>query len=147
MAEQARKFGAAIAETRKDLHWEQKDLVAKMAELGDASLNTNQLSRYENGGAFPRESRQLLFSKALGVEVADLVAGPKSERNSAKGSRDQLNGSSGQSDAAEAILSKLDEVLDQQAQLLAEISEVHNDLEDLRRRQGPGEHGQEGSGN
>lgn len=80
MAQQARKFGARIAELREQRHWKQRDLVDKMADLGDDALNTNQLSRYENGGAMPGEQRQEWFAEALATTVADLIEGPVAER-------------------------------------------------------------------
>lgn len=80
MADQARKFGARIAELRAEKRWKQRDLVEQMAELGDRSINTNQLSRYENGGAMPGEQRQQWFADALETDLGDLIAGPISER-------------------------------------------------------------------
>lgn len=80
MAEQARKFGGRVREIRDERRWKQRDLVARMAELGDQALNTNQLSRYENGGAMPSEQRQVWFAEALETTVADLHSGPLAER-------------------------------------------------------------------
>ena len=80
MAEQARKFGGRIAELRNEKGWTGRQLVERMAELGDRSINTNQLSRYENGGAMPGEQRQERFADALETDVADLVSGPLAER-------------------------------------------------------------------
>lgn len=101
MAEQARKFGARIAELRHEKGWLGRELVARMAELGDDALNTNQLSRYENGGAFPNEQRRERFATALDTTEGDLYAGPMAERPatgespdpfSAPPSQAQLNG-------------------------------------------------------
>lgn len=76
MAEQARKLGGRLAELREGREWAQKDVVSAMAELGDDTLNTNQLSRYENGKAFPGETRLERFATTFGVEACDLIAGP-----------------------------------------------------------------------
>lgn len=74
MAEQGRKFGEQLERLRKAAGFEfQKDLVARMHELGDTGLNTNQMSRYENGeGPMPRERRLDTFAKALGVTTTEL---------------------------------------------------------------------------
>lgn len=122
MATQARKFGARIAELRIEKRWKQRTLVEKMTALGDKSLNTNQLSRYENGGAMPGEQRQAWFASALGTTVADLVAGPVEEREEPEvGDLDQLN-----ADASElrALDAKLDRVLGQVAELAGAVAGI-----------------------
>lgn len=105
MAEQARKFGARIAELRDERQWKQRDLVAAMVERGDQALNTNQLSRYENGGAMPGEQRQQWFADALGTSVADLHAGPMAERSNAPSSPDPFAPPA--DDALQQILARL----------------------------------------
>ena len=88
MAQQAHKVGGRIAEIRVKQGLKQRDLVARMAELGDQALNTNQLSRYENGGAMPNETRLSRFAEALETTVEDLHAGPIAERKPPKTSAD-----------------------------------------------------------
>lgn len=82
MAEQTRKFGQRLRERRREVGMQhQKDLVARMVKLGDKGINTNQLSRYENGeGPLPREQRMEWFAEALDTTTADLLAGPVAER-------------------------------------------------------------------
>jgi transcriptional regulator with XRE-family HTH domain len=77
MARQARYLGEQLARLRGERDWKGKDVVAAMAELGDLSLNTNQLSRYENGGAWPNEVRLGRFAEVFGVEVSELLVKPK----------------------------------------------------------------------
>jgi transcriptional regulator with XRE-family HTH domain len=146
MAEQARKFGARVAELRGKRGWKQRDLVAEMAKLGDLAINTNQLSRYEHGGAMPGEDRQQWFADALETTVADLHAGPMADRTEPKaGVLDALSSQNGAAEIGE-LHRKLEQILDQQAELLATISEVRDEQERLRQLQEPGEHGREATG-
>lgn len=103
MAEQARKFGARIAELRDERGWKQRDLVAAMAALGDQAINTNQLSRYENGGAMPGEQRQSWFAEALETTVADLHAGPLEERPQSEETPDLMATLNGASEIAQRL--------------------------------------------
>lgn len=123
MADQARKFGARIAELRNAKNWTGKRLVARMAELGDDSLNTNQLSRYENGGAFPNEERRERFAEALGTDLGDLYAGPIDERQAAP-AESPLDALSAPASAAEV------------GRLEAELAELHGQLRDRRLKSG-----------
>ena len=121
MAEQSRKVGARIAELRSQRGWEQKHLVARMAELGDTAINTNQLSRYENGGALPREKRLELFAEALDTTIADLQGGPAAERKAPADSPfDQLSAPASSADLARVEQNLLGKI----AELGAEVAKV-----------------------
>jgi transcriptional regulator with XRE-family HTH domain len=134
MAEQAERFGAQLKALREERQWKQRDLVTQMADLGDQSLNTNQLSRYENGGAFPNEVRMARFAEALGVDVADLIA-PPVESNGP----DLLDALT---EAEPASLKRLeDRVASLETTLLARLGAAQTDLEDLLRSQAPPKRG------
>jgi transcriptional regulator with XRE-family HTH domain len=139
MAEQARKFGARVAELRDEKRWKQRDLVAAMAALGDQSLNTNQLSRYENGGAMPGEQRQSWFAEALETTVGDLHAGPLEERGAPEPTPDVLGAlSAGVPPELQAQLDRIEETL---VELRTDVAGLGVQLEKSRapapRRQRP----------
>lgn len=147
MAAQSRKFGERLEERRLEIGLEhQKHLVARMHELGDTGLNTNQVSRYESGeGPMPRENRMELFATALETDVEDLLLGSVAEREKRKDqpTPDPFATSGAETAGAEA---KLDELLSGQAELLAELSEVRSEQAHLRQLLERGEHGEEETG-
>lgn len=129
MADQARKFGARVAELREKHEWKQRDLVARMNELGDQAINTNQLSRYENGGAFPHEGRQTVFAEALETTVHDLMLGPEAERKAAQdGDLGKLSPGAGESEAVAGLRQEVADlrtlVAANQTKLLAELARL-----------------------
>jgi transcriptional regulator with XRE-family HTH domain len=113
MAEQTRKFGQRLTERRLEVGFKhQKDLVARMQELGDKGLNTNQLSRYESGeGPLPREQRLEWFAEALKTNTADLLSGAVAERSTPGATPDLLlaldGGANPQLDRIEHKLNRL----------------------------------------
>lgn len=134
MAEQARKFGEAVAEARAELGWKQKDLVTAMHKQGDHAINTNQVSRYESGkGPMPHEARQEAFAAALGVEVAELVAGPKSKRQKSPTPDPLATPLPEDADTAELLR----RVLTQQGELLLHVRQIRKEQERLRQLQEP----------
>jgi transcriptional regulator with XRE-family HTH domain len=144
MAEQAQRFGARVRELRVGHGWEQKDLVARMHELGDTAINTNQLSRYENGkGPMPRDGRQEIFASALKTTADDLRAGPPSKRKPKRskddGLMDALSKSSDLPDGVVAAFEALRlEMVATRTQLLAEIAKVQAAQEGQRSKRASG---------
>lgn len=125
MAAQARKFGARVAEIREDDRgWTQRQLAERMNDLGDRSINTNQVSRYENGHTFPGERRQEVFAEALETTVADLLQGPLAERE--EQSRETPDPFAQPAGADE----RLDQLADQISELQAGIAAVVRVLAD-----------------
>lgn len=72
MAEEAERFGAAIKHYRENARLTQREL----AELLPGKTEGKDISRYERGHHMPGADTRAAIATALGIEVADLYAGP-----------------------------------------------------------------------
>lgn len=137
MTEEAEKIGRRMAERRKELGLTQRGVAERMP----GSTQASDVSRWERGKHRPEPMEQI--AEALETDVPDLVAGPVAERVAPDGESTDLLGafSSAEPASVEKLEKMLRQVLDQQATLLAEISEVRSDQERQRRRPAPSERG------
>jgi transcriptional regulator with XRE-family HTH domain len=101
----------------------------------------NDVYRWERGKHMPRLDTLEAVAKLFGIEVADLYAGVPQEKADADLS-DALSEAEPASPAK--VEEMLREVLDQQAELLARVSEVRTFQEDLKPLLGHLERGREG---
>lgn len=131
MAEQARKFGARVAELRAERDWRQRDLAERMQDLGDKAINTSQISRYETGnGPLPEERRRQFFAGALETTEADLLLGPIEEREPVEPTTpdnsplDALSEQASESDLVE----ELHEIRDENAKLRDDLASLQVDV-------------------
>lgn len=132
--EHKKAVGRKIAELREARKWSQPELAAKIPA---PEVDAQQVSKWERGVHTPRKHLEAL-AKALGVEEGEILSG-QSKNGDAGG--DLMGSLTGASEAgAVAVLSKkIDLVLDQQAELLANVSEVRGEQERLRKLQAPAE--------
>lgn len=142
MADTARKVGARIRELRlerlaADPRWTQDYLARQVEE----HMNGTQMSRYERGENMPGEKRLERIAEVLETQVADLYAGPMSERDETEGAdlMDALGtpkaATGGQAEElTDTVLAQMNEGFDR---LFREIGELRQLLEsDARTRRG-----------
>jgi transcriptional regulator with XRE-family HTH domain len=130
MADMSRKVGARIRELReerrvKDPRWTQDYLARQVEE----HMSGTQMSRYERGENMPGEKRLARIAEILETDVADLYAGPMDERE--ENTADLSESLSEAEPGSSKIEEMLQEVLNQQAVLLADVSEVRSVQEHL----------------
>jgi transcriptional regulator with XRE-family HTH domain len=147
MAELRERIGRRMRELREERqHDDPKWTQEYVARLVDPMLSGTQVSRWERGEHRPEDERLERIAAIYETSVADLYAGPMADRTEPKaGVLDALSSQNGESEIAE-VHRKLDQILDQQAELLAMASEVRDEQERLRRLQEPDEHGREATG-
>lgn len=109
-AQRAKKIGARMRELRDELGLTQTEVAER---IGGSSVTKDYISRWERGSKEPSEAYLDQIATALQTTVADLMAGPVSERAATNGPTPDLFG--GQDDDApqlDRIEAKLDRVLD-----------------------------------
>lgn len=120
VAEQTQKVGARIEAERKMRNWSRPELARQLEGIATG----NDVYRWETGKHMPRSDTLDAIATLFGITVADLYAGPVVQ------SKPSISGnlSDALSEAEPASPAKLEkmlqEVLDQQAELLADVSEV-----------------------
>jgi transcriptional regulator with XRE-family HTH domain len=140
-AEHKKAVGRKIAELREEQGWSQPELAAKIPA---PEVDAQQVSKWERGIHTPRKHITAL-AKALGVEEGEILSGKPTNEAAGGDLMESLNGAA-EGRLLERLSKKLDLVLDQQARLLAIVSEVRSEQEDQRRLRGQSERGEEGSG-
>lgn len=78
----AEKFGAFVAQCRREKNWTQAELAAKLQVTGKA------VSRWERGRGFPDIQLLLPLANALGVSVLELMRSEKMEEEKRTSSLD-----------------------------------------------------------
>jgi transcriptional regulator with XRE-family HTH domain len=134
-------IGLKIADLRKARGWSQPELAA---QIDVQEVDAQQVSKWERGVHTPTKHLEAL-AKALGVQEGEIMSGLPENENAGGDLLGQFNGQSEATEAEREILRKLEQVLDQQAELLASVSAVRAEQERLRQPQERGGRGKANS--
>jgi transcriptional regulator with XRE-family HTH domain len=125
MAEQAQRVGDRIAYERKARNWSRPQMARELTGLATG----NDVYRWERGKHMPRLDTLEAVAELFKIEVADLYAGVPDD-SSAPADAD-LSDELAKAEPGSKVEEMLQELLDQQAQLLADVSEVRSEQERL----------------
>jgi transcriptional regulator with XRE-family HTH domain len=133
----AKRIGARGAERRKELGLTQKQVAARMVD--SPSTDTQQVSNWERGVHKPSDDNLELWAEALETTLADLYAGPLSEREEEGGPTPDVFGAlANGKPPADEIRAQLDRIEAAQQEILAKLAPlaetVSRDLEPSVRR-------------
>jgi transcriptional regulator with XRE-family HTH domain len=137
MAEEARLIGARARERRDELGLSQGEVARRMP----GSTQGADVSRWERGKHRPQPDALDHLAAALETTVADLIAGPLSERPEKGPTPDPFASLSldevEEQEADDAMREAMRRILAGQARLLAELGKVQQQLQALRGAQQP----------